>query len=479
MIEVISLDDIVIDRQSNLQDQLYRGVVNKIVKGELRQGVKLPSSRLLAKDLKISRNTVIKTYDQLCDEGYLMSKLGSGIFVNADCLNHSFNVDENNQRFVYKLPSLSSFADSLNINVESSSKNLPFSPGLTALDEFPFKIWQQIFKRHTDRKYLYGYDDPNGYLPLREALVDYLAHSRGVKCKADQVIITQGAQQAITLCAQVLVDPGQQVLIEEPGYRSANSAFQALGANIKPVPLHNNRLNVSYLRESQLANASVLYCTPTHQYPMGGILPAGERMELLSWAVENNTWIIEDDYDSEFHFDQKPVASIQGLADEAPIVYLGSFSKTMFPGLRLGYLVVPKQVSEYFSSAKSATCGESNLLTQAVLADFIKEGHFTRHIRRMRQSYHKKWLHFRELLNSLSPRCKLIAESAGMHLVLEIGGIDDSLLSGYLQMFGFSPSPLSAYYKEESKKTGLVLGFANTSKQQREELVEHIRQFLK
>lgn len=478
MNEVTSLNDIALDREFNLQEQLYKQIVGKIVKGELRQGAKLPSSRLLSKELCISRNTVIKTFDQLCDEGFLVNKAGSGAFVNTKSLDHVFNPSTQKQYLTFKLPTLSHFAQSIQNSIKDSSPNQPFSPGLTALDEFPFKIWQQLFKRHADRKQLYGYDAVNGYLPLREALSDYLAHSRGVQCDAEQIIITQGAQQAITLCAQVLLNSGEQVLMEEPGYRSATSAFQAFGAEVSSVSLKNNRIDVASLNNQSFTKAKVLYCTPTHQYPMGGILPASERMALLSWAAETKTWIIEDDYDSEFHFSQKPVASIQGLADAAPVLYLGSFSKTLFPGLRLGYLVVPKPVVSFFKSAKSATYGESNILTQAVLTDFIKEGHFTRHIRRMRQSYHQKWLHFRVLLKSLSPRCELIAQSAGMHLVLKINDIDDCLLSNYLQMFGFAPSPLSTYYKDGKKQTGLVLGFANTNFQQREELVEHIRQFV-
>jgi len=211
---------------------------------------------------------------------------------------------------------------------------------------------------------------------------------------------------------------------------------------------------------------------------MGGILPASGRLALLNWAANHKTWIIEDDYDSEFHFAQKPVAAIQGLAATTPVIYMGSFSKTLFASLRIGYLVVPNAIVNHFVQVKSAMSGESPVLNQAVVADFISEGHFTRHLRRMRISYHNKWLHFNELLQQLRPRCQVVAHSAGMHLVLKIADIDDHELRQYLLSHGFAASALSSYYQSKNKQTGLTLGFANTNSEQRQHITTLIAQFL-
>ena len=475
--EVTHLNDLVFDRQNNLQNQLYQQVVNKIVKGELTAGMKLPASRQLAKELGISRNTIMKTIEQLVDEGYLQTRLGSGVYINSDMNKGLLTIDSLANNHVC-LPELSHYAQSFDVSANDDSPDLPFSPGLTAMDEFPMEIWQRLTRRHSDRKALCGYNGGQGYLPLRAALAEYLAHSRGVKCSAEQIIITQGAQQAISLCAQVLLNSGEKVIMEEPGYRSAKNSFSAYQAKILTAPLLDEALDINSLKQDCYQQAKLLYCTPTHQYPMGGILSASDRLALLDWAMTSNTWIIEDDYDSEFHFTQKPVAAIQGLATTTPVIYMGSFSKTLFAALRLGYLVVPKAIVNHFVTIKSAMSGETPMLSQAIVADFITEGHFARHLRRMRISYQRKWQHFNQLLQQLPTQCQIVAHSVGMHLVLKITNIDDLALKQYLITQGFSPSALSDYYQGEEKETGLTLGFANTSIEQREQLVKLIAQYL-
>lgn len=221
-----------------------------------------------------------------------------------------------------------------------------------------------------------------------------------------------------------------------------------------------------------------MYTTPTHQYPMGGLLSASDRLTLLQWAREQQTWIIEDDYDSEFHFQHKPIAALQGMQENDQVIYMGSLSKTLFPSLRLGYLVLPSAFVTPFTVAKSFVSGESPLIPQAVAADFILEGHFARHLRRMRTLYKEKWTHLQGLIQTRLPDVEVVAESAGMHLVVEMPDVDDIALSGFLKTKGFGSSPLSSYYLEQSEKTGLVLGFANTNHEEREQLVETLRSWL-
>jgi GntR family transcriptional regulator/MocR family aminotransferase len=478
IMEITDLNYMVFDRNFNLQKQLYQQLVNKIVKGELSAGMKLPASRRLARELGISRNTVVKAIEQLCDEGFLQSRLGSGVYVNANMHKESLKSSLSTSMPKFELPKLSRHAQSLSCKPDLAEHNLPFMLGLVAVDEFPISIWQKLLRRHSDRRVLCGYNGAQGYLPLRQVLAEYLAHSRGVMCDAEQIIITQGAQQAISICAQVLLNKNDQVIIEDPGYGEAKDAFSAYQTKILTVPLTNESIDVNALNSSAYEQAKLLYCTPTHQYPLGGILPAYERLALLEWAVKHKTWIIEDDYDSEFHFNQKPIAAIQGLAEDTPVIYMGSFSKTIFPALRLGYLVVPKAIVDPFVQIKSAMSGESPLLFQATVTDFISEGHFARHLRRMRQSYHQKWLHFTELLQQLPPKCQIVAQSAGMHLVLKIPLIDDVKLKKHLLKHNFASSALSSYYLSAEKETGLVLGFANTNSEQRITIVQVIKQFL-
>jgi len=473
--EMPSFQSIQFTDQSPLQTQLQTHLRNWICEGRLQPGTKLPSSRRLSSELGVSRNTITIVIEQLRSEGFLDTFQGKGVYV-AESLPLNINgINHIDWQYKVAKPELSNFAKELAAKpLSEHGFTLPFTPGIPDLDAFPTKIWNTLQRRHHSRTCLMGYDGNQGYQPLREALAEYLRLSRGVRCGANQIIITHGAQQAISLCAQILINNEDDVLVENPGYMGAKKAFKARGAHMTPCDLGDNGLEINALvsMSNKTGPYKLLYCTPTHQYPLGGILPASDRLKLLDWAAKNNTWIIEDDYDSEFHFHHNPVAALQGMAAHTPVIYMGSFSKTMFPALRLGYLVVPQELAELFIKAKSFMSGESPLLPQAVIADFILEGHFTRHLRRMRQLYQEKWQHLHTLLqDKLHNKVTPIAKSAGMHLAIKIPNCDDINLAKALKKEGFGSSPLSSYYLDTPTMTGLVLGFANTTTQQREKLV--------
>ena len=465
-------DDIHLEGSASLQQQLYQQLSQRIVEQRYPPGRRLPSSRQLAQDLGVSRNTVNAVYEQLKAEGFVRSRSGQGVFVHED-------IERALQRPVpparprplatapMTLPPLP--RKPVAGAGAGDDANLPFQPGLPDLDAFPIRSWNRILHHQESRRSLRGYDSIEGYAPLRQAIADYVRSARGVRCQAEQVIITQGAQQALALIGDVLLQPGDRVFSENPGYRGARYALTRHGNPIVPVPLKQQVLDVDGLAE--LGPARLLFCTPTHQYPMGGVLNVAQRMALLQWAQCNQTWIVEDDYDSEFHFHNKPFAAIQGLFDNAPVLYVGSFSKTLLPALRVGYLIVPEGLVEHFAQAKRVSGGESPLLAQATIAEFMVSGQFSRHLRRMRQLYRDKWHHFQDRVSTeLAGQFTPVAESAGMHLVLE-GECDDLALSQWLRSRGFGSTPLSAHFIGHDVRTGLVMGFASASERQIDDCV--------
>ena len=465
------INDIRLGGTAPLQQQLYQQLSQRILNQRYRPGSQLPSSRQMAQDLGVSRNTVNAVYDQLKAEGFLQSRAGKGVFVHEDITAVAKPAGPGPKHPIRTTMALPSPPVNMLRTVEDA--NLPFQPGLPDLDAFPIRSWNRILHHQESRRALRGYDSVQGYLPLRRAIAAYLSTSRGVRCGEHQVIITNGAQQALSLIADVFLKPGDRVFCENPGYRGARYALGRYRNPLVPVPLKNQVLDVESL--TGLGPARLLSCTPTHQYPMGGVLDLSQRMALVQWAQRNGCWIVEDDYDSEFHFYHKPFAAIQGMFDNAPVLYVGSFSKTLMPGLRVGYLVVPEVVVEPVLWAKQISGGETPLLTQATIAEFIESGQFSRHLRRMRQLYRDKWQLFQQrVAEELNGLVQPVAESAGMHLVLE-GDFDDLALSQWLKTRGFGSTPLSAHYIGNTAQTGLVMGFASASERQIEECVATLR----
>ncbi|GGX58639.1 MocR-like pyridoxine biosynthesis transcription factor PdxR [Saccharospirillum salsuginis] len=477
------LDDLQLHRSIDapaLQSQLYQALSERIFQGRLVPGDRLPASRRLARDLNIGRNTVLAVYDQLAAEGFIEQQPRRGVFVHPQLplLKRPETPRVTPAVSPPKPPAVTppwlKGPDGPMTPPDWNERNAPFTPGLPDLNAFPLRTWNRLLHHQESRRSLMGYDGHQGFPPLRRAIADYLRSARGVRCEPEQVIVTQGAQQALSLIAALFLDRGDRVLMEDPGYRGSRYALHTAGVMLEPIPLKDEVLDLERLPDT--TEAKLLYCTPTHQYPMGGILTASQRLRLLNWAVERDVWIIEDDYDSEFHFYQKPFAALQGLIDPAPVLYLGSFSKTLFPGLRLGYLVVPPHLVGAFTQLKRIQTGETSPLLQAVTAEFIEEGHFHRHLRRMRQLYQHKWEHLQWLCEQyLEGLYTPIAQSAGMHLVLE-RDVDDRAVAARMAEVGYRPLALSEYGLGESPRRGLVVGFASADESELQTGIQRLAQ---
>jgi GntR family transcriptional regulator/MocR family aminotransferase len=321
-----------------------------------------------------------------------------------------------------------------------------------------------------------AYGDAMGYLPFREAIAEYLGAVRGVRCESSQILVTTGSQQALQISAQVLLDPKDRMWMEEPGYPGAHQAFMTAGAQLIPVPVDDEGMNVAEIIRRG-PNARAVYVTPSHQYPMGMTMSATRRMLLLNWAVRSGAWIIEDDYDSEYRFGSRPIASLQGLDTDARVIYVGTFSKVLFPALRLGYVVVPKDLVPAFSAARDAADIFSSTLYQAVLTDFIREGHFARHIRRMRMLYmNRRKTLVNTIQNQMGDMIEVIGAEAGMHLVALLSpGINDVAFSRTVAQRGISAMPLSICYSKPPTRGGLILGYGGSNAHQIRDGVRKLR----
>jgi GntR family transcriptional regulator / MocR family aminotransferase len=353
-----------------------------------------------------------------------------------------------------------------------------FRVSLPALDHFPIGLWSKLVARHSRRpaRGIMAYGDAMGYLPFREAIAEYLGAVRGVRCDASQILVTTGSQQALQLSAHVLLDPEDRVWMEEPGYPGARQAFITAGAQLIPVRVDHDGMNVAeIIRRGRDARA--VYVTPSHQYPMGMTMDATRRMLLLNWAARFGAWIIEDDYDSEYRFRSRPIASLQGLDSDGRVIYVGTFSKVMFPALRLGYVVVPKDLVSVFSVARDAADIFSSTLYQAVMTDFIREGHFARHIRRMRMLYmDRRRALVKAIQMQMGDITEVIGAEAGMHLVALLpADTDDVAVCRKAAQKGISAMPLSTCYLKPPTRSGLILGYGGTSVHQIHDGIRKLR----
>jgi len=470
-----------------IHQQLYDWFRRAITGGQLRPGQRVPSTRNLAAELKTSRMPVLGAFEQLLAEGYLEAFVGAGTYVARsipdDTLSRPAEKARNGLQETAEKRGprrLSRRGVALtNLPAQSWLDNLgAFRVSLPALDHFPIGVWSKLVARHSRRpsRGIMAYGGAMGYLPFREAIAEYLGAVRGVRCDASQILVTTGSQQALQLSAQVLLDPRDRVCLEEPGYPSARHAFMMAGAQLVPISVDHDGLNVEeVIRHSRSARA--LYVTPSHQYPMGTTMSATRRLLLLNWATRSGTWIIEDDYDSEYRFGSRPISSLQGLDTDGRVIYIGTFSKVLFPALRLGYVVVPKDLVAAYFAARDAADVFSSTLYQAALTDFIQEGHFARHIRRMRMLYIDRR---KALVNALQIQMgdmtELIGAEAGMHLVALLPpGTDDVEVSRKAAQKGISVMPLSSCYLTTPRRGGLILGYGGVSARQIHDGISKLR----
>jgi GntR family transcriptional regulator/MocR family aminotransferase len=457
--------------------QLYEWFRRAILEGQLRPGQRVPSTRSLAAELKVSRIPVSGAYEQLQAEGYFETFMGAGTCVAGsipdDALPSAIGKLPNTSRQISKSKAprrVSRRVALMRMPAQSWSDNLgPFRVSLPALDYFPTGIWSKLVARYSRNPPagIMAYHDAMGSWPFREVIAEYLGAFRGVRCEPSQILVTTGSQQGLQLSAHVLLDPHERVWIEEPGYHGARHALLSAGAQLVPVPIDHEGLNVSE-GICRCRNALAAYITPSHQYPLGVTMSASRRMLLLNWAVRSGAWIIEDDYDSEYRFGARPIASLQGADTDARVIYVGTFSKVMFPALRLGYIVVPKDLVSAFATARDATDVFSSTLYQAVMTDFIREGHFARHIRRMRTLYRQRRTTLVEAIRKhTGDKLEVIGAEAGMHLVALLPpGVSDAAVARKAAGMGISAMPLSSCYLKPPQRGGLILGYGGTEVRQ-------------
>lgn len=461
-----------------LARQLYQALRERILDGRLAGGTRLPASRELAALLGISRNTVTRALDQLYAEGYVNGRVGDGTYV-AELPRHR------RAPVAAVAPAAASPAMQLlhhHLAMPAAGAPRAFRIGVPAFDQFPFATWSRLQARFWRKPSLarLGYGDPAGDLQLRELIAAYLRNSRGLTCEAQQVLITCGSQQAISLCAQLLTQPGERVAIENPGYRAAGHAFAVAGAQLCGVTVDGDGLDVDALQ--RLNDCRLAYVTPAHQYPTGVTLSLPRRLALLEWAKRVNGWIIEDDYDGEYRYSGTPLAPLAALDEQQRVIYIGTFGKLAFPALRLGYLVLPPALAESFARRQALEIRHSEVGTQAVMAEFIAAGHFQRHVRRMRQAARSRRDALIKAWPQAIPGCSpLPTVEAGLHLSIRVESLArERELIGAARAAGIEMNPLSDYWlpdneTAEDARAGLVLGFAAVPEAQIVEAVQTLR----
>lgn len=439
-----------------LQRVLYNALREAILTGRLQAQSRLPGSRVIALRLAISRNTVNSALDQLTIEGYLRrDRRGTRVaplpvpVTNVAVPALSAAVAGRFQRLPPAAP--------------RESPPMLFTPGTPAINYFPLPLWRRLLDRtlKEEGSLLLGYGDSAGEWPLREAIARHLALSRGIHCDAGQVVITEGALEGLSLCTQLLSEPGQLAWVEEPGYFGAKSAFLAAGLQLEGIGVDEEGMQLPDARSSP----RLIFTSPSHQYPTGSVLSATRRLALLAFAQRVGAWIIEDDYDSEFRYSGEPIPAMRGMMKDAPVVYLGTFSKTLFPSLRLGFMVLPPGLADAAQPAIQALLRGGHRAEQRTLAAFIEEGHYARHLAAMRRLYRKRQIQLRDALaQALRIPHQVLAGEGGLHLTVVIDGIDDVEAVRRARLQQMSPAPLSQFYlNAQYRRSGLVLGYGNTS----------------
>jgi len=464
---------IAVDRRAQrpLHRQIYDGFREGILRRRLRPGQQVPSSRALASELGLSRIPILSAYSQLLAEGYLESRSGAGTFVSTSLPEQLLSIE-------YRGNGASSKSTSGPRRLSNRSAILPrfnpapwlfgwgaFAVSQLALDHFPFRIWSSLMTRHCRKIRISSlhFSDPAGSLEFRKTIANYLRTARAVNCEPEQILIVNGSQQALEISARALLDRGDRVWMEEPGYALARQVLQMAGCELVPVPVDEEGMNVN-AGTKLCRKARVAFVTPSHQFPLGVTMSASRRLQLLDWAQSTGSWIMEDDYDSEYRYETMPIASLQGIDRHSRVIYIGTFSKTLFPSLRLGYMVVPPDLVDRFVAVRHAMDIYPPHLYQGVLTDFIREGHFARHIRRTRVLYQERRNTLMDALrDQFGQRVQLLGGEAGLHLVAKLPkGIKDKQVALHAAKQRLWLWPLSPHYLREAQQ-GFVLGFGSTS----------------
>jgi GntR family transcriptional regulator/MocR family aminotransferase len=479
---------IAIDRKSPiaLHRQIYNAYRAGIVSGSFRPKQRIPSSRVLASELGVSRFPVLNAYNQLLAEGYLESRVGAGTVVSSSLPDKLMSSASTGVRLAGSRSGPRS--------VVPRDGKYPLSPaapwlggwgafgvGQVAADQFPINIWSDLIRRRTRKMDLksFHYGHYMGSEALRKAIANYLRTARSLRCDWEQVMIVSGSQQALEISARVLLDAGSSVWLEDPGYSLARGAFALTGCRLIPVPTDHEGMDVA-TGIKRCSKARAAFVTPSHQFPLGVTMSASRRFQLLDWARSSGSWVIEDDYDSEYRYESLPIASLQGLDTSDRVIYIGTFSKVLFPSLRLGYVVIPLDLVHRFLTIRRTTDIAPPTFFQDVLVDFIEEGHFARHIRRMRVLYSERR---RALANSLGDEMQGLVEivggEAGMHLTVTLpNGASDLEISERASRQKLSLWPLSPSYMRARAPQGFILGFGSTSVADMPHAVRKLRDLL-
>ncbi len=444
-----------LDRSGPLWRQTYRAIRAEIRSGRLRTGARLPSTRTLSADLGLSRTTVQEAYDQLTVEGWLVARVGSGTRVAP----HTFR-EPPQEPPSKRPPRLSRFGVRIPPYPYDEFETLEPAPyeflyGIPGADHFPMEIWRRLLTRRArdaDSRSL-SYAPPEGIDELRMAIAAQVHQSRGVRCGKDQVLVVAGIQQGLDLVCRILLDEGDPVLLEEPGYLGARTAFAAAGAAFVPAPVDEEGMDITGAPACKLA-----YVTPSHQFPTGAVMSLRRRLQLLQWAEDADAYVFEDDYDSEFRYGGRPIESLQALDTSGRVIYAGTYSKTLFPALRVGYLVLPPELVQVARSAKWVADWSVPTLTQEALADFLMDGHFDRHIRRCRAMYGKRR---RALVSALAEHgIEVGGAEAGLHV---LAWLDRPI--GDPRARGVGVYSIAPYYLSPPVREGLLLGFTLLNEQ--------------
>ncbi|MCG5074270.1 PLP-dependent aminotransferase family protein [Paraburkholderia tagetis] len=469
--------------------QLHWLLQQAILSRELPAGARVPSSRLLAAELGIARNTVTQVYEQLVLEGYVTSATGRGTYVADTSPDEivgaaeigSLRARKNTMEFgsapeaqARLAPTQAQRTAARALSTRgarliagagvSKRQGGAFMPGVPDVSRFPARIWTRLHNKYwrSLRPDLLTYAPGGGLALLRHVLADYLRTSRSVRCSPEQIIITTGIHQSVDLAVRLLSDPGDTIWTEDPCYWGVRSVMQVSGLKPRPIAVDSEGINPSPA-DFAAAPPKLILVTPSHQYPLGMVMSLARRRMLLEYARQHQCWIIEDDYDSEFRYGSRPLASLQGLDTAGQVIYVGSFGKTLFPGLRVGYLVAPEPLAESFATASAELYREGQLLQQAVLAEFIAEGHFTSHIRKMRALYgQRRQVLLDAVVRRYGDALPAMGGDAGLHVVMQLPeGSDDRAVAEAALARNIVVRPLSGYYSErERAASGLLIGYA-------------------